>query len=102
MPASPPHPRLCAPPLPNPGCASVLDVESSNFLVGNRLSREENRSILLNIAKLVRKKKKKNSAKLDIEMSTRSKNFVEFTVGTFIVLIIVKIHISKIRVLAAS
>ena len=43
----------------------------------------------------------KNSAKLDIEMSTRSKNFVEFTVGTFIVLIIVKIHISKIRVLVA-
>ena len=64
----------------------------SNFLVGNRPSRKENRSILPNIAKLVRK----NSAKLDIEMSTRSKNFVEFTVGTFIVLVIVKIHISKI------
>ena len=72
----------------------------SNFLVGNRLSREENRSILPNIAKLVRKK---NSAKLDIEMSTRNKkNFVEFSVGTFIVHIIVKIHISKIRVLVAS
>ena len=71
----------------------------SNFLVGNRLSREKNRSILPNIAKLVRKK---NSAKLHIEMSTRCKNFVEFTVGTFIILIIVKIHISKIRVLVAS
>ena len=70
----------------------------SNFLVGKRLSREENRSILPNIAKLV----KKNSAKFDIEMSTRSKNFVEFTVGLFIVLIIVKIHISKIRALVAS
>ena len=69
----------------------------SNFLVGNRFSREENRWILPNIAKLVRK----NSAKLDIEMSARSKNFFEFTVGTFIVLIIVKIHISKIRVLVA-
>ena len=52
------------------------------------------------IAKLV--KKKRNSAKLDIKMSTRSKNFVEFTVRTFIVLIIVKIYISKIRVLVAS
>ena len=72
----------------------------SNFLVGNRLGREENRSILPNIAKLVIKKK--NSAKLDIEMSTRCENFVEYTVGTFIVLIIVKIHISKIRVLVAS
>ena len=70
----------------------------SNFLVENRLSGEENRSILPNIAKLV----KKNCAKLDIEMSMRSKNFVEFTVGTFIVLIIVKIHIFKIRVLVAS
>ena len=70
----------------------------SNFLVGNRLSREENGSILPNIVKLVRK----NSAKLDIKMSTRSKNFVEFTVGLFIVLIIIKIHISKIKVLAAS
>ena len=45
---------------------------------------------------------KKNSAKRDIEMSARGKNFVEFTVGTFIVLIIVKIHISKIRALVAS
>ena len=44
----------------------------------------------------------KNNAKPDIEMSTRSKNFVEFTVGTFIVLMIVKIHISKIRVVVAS
>jgi len=32
----------------------------------------------------------KNSAKLHIEMSTCSKNFVDFTVGMFIVLIIVK------------
>ena len=69
----------------------------SNFSVGNRLCREENRSILPNIAKLVGK----NRVKLDIEMSTRSRNFVELTVGTFIVLKIVKIHISKIRVLAA-
>jgi len=32
----------------------------------------------------------KNSAKLHIEMSMCSKNFVDFTVGMFIVLIIVK------------
>ena len=32
----------------------------------------------------------KNSAKLHIEMSTCSKNFIDFTVGMFIVLIIVK------------
>ena len=69
----------------------------SNFLVGNRFSREMVQSCRI-LPSLLEKK----SAKLDFEMSTRSKNFVEFTVGTFIVLIIVKIHMSKIRVLVAS
>ena len=43
-------------------------------------------SILPNIANLL----EKNSAKLHIEMSKCSKSFVDFTVGMFIVLIIVK------------